>query len=567
MRGLNTDTRRGGEFLLWGLRGGMSALVIVLCGGFCCDKGLCWEVGITGNWQIKYEWRAQQGHAGFLGRYDEDNGFGTTTANLNFWNAEEFDTHMVTGADAGWVESRASFDIRLKLNKAISITARHDVGRYASPMASSYRANDFPGVNNAVGEGQWTVFWAAVRTPWGKFQVGKRPWRFGTGLQYDGSDATTTESVVLIVPMGGLRLGLGYSPYWFAGPSSNALWGDLYDLVAGPYFSRADKRAGLSTGLCGFVVYRSRGIEAGIMGNPGAFHIGPESTLSGNRHLGQDSEFFHGTTYLKYENGFFFLNCEVAWFYWTDRFNDPRSVVGPPNPRYVEQWRYGIEAGFFIAPAKISFFHAWTPGPDRRNGRLIGKQSAAFVWHPSYDAYLGNNSFFYHYSYLLSNTYGGGLDAYNLSADGYMRDAWMLAVRIDYPVAANLNVFAAFSWAERTSNGYGWGCTAPNDPAFNGKPNDGDLTMDINGAPGSPNIPDPALGFEIDTGFQWMLLDNWAVDCVLCYWRPGGWFGYACIDRSVPGWNLPGPGNNFGVRPGRSIDPVIGGHCRMVFSF
>ena len=34
--------------------------------------------------------------------------------------------------------------------------------------------------------------------------------------------------------------------------------------------------------------------------------------------------------------------------------------------------------------------------------------------------------------------------------DGYMRDSWVMAARLDYTVAANLNLFGTFMWAERT---------------------------------------------------------------------------------------------------------------------
>ena len=47
-----------------------------------------------------------------------------------------------------------------------------------------------------------------------------------------------------------------------------------------------------------------------------------------------------------------------------------------------------------MGPAKLSLLQAWTPGPDRRNGILIGKQPAAFVYHNNYDRRLGNHVLF-----------------------------------------------------------------------------------------------------------------------------------------------------------------------------
>ena len=168
---------------------------------------------------------------------------------------------------------------------------------------------------------------------------------------------------------------------------------------------------------------------------------------------------------------------------------------------------------------------------------------------------------------MLASDYGGGLKAFDLSANGYLRDAWVLAARLDCAIAANLNWFIAGAWAERTSNGYGWGCLAPNDSNFNGFPNDGNISVNLNGDAGSPNIPDRALGYECSTGVDWKLLEGWQLSGVFAFWQPGKWFNYACIDRSVPNWNVPSPGNRFGVNPDRHIDAVIGGEVTMVFSF
>ncbi len=273
----------------------------------------------------------------------------------------------------------------------------------------------------------------------------------------------------------------------------------------------------------------------------------------------QDSELFHGSAFVKFNNGRFFFNAEAAWLYWTDRWSGvpntghahaglgyPNPNDGYPSPRYIEQWRYMVELGVFSGPAKLSLLHAWTPGPDRRgtgdgtNLTLIGKQPAAFVWHANFDRQFGNFDVFRPYSYLFSYDYGAGLNVYNLSGDGYLRDASVLAARLDYAVAANLNVYGSFFYANRTSNGYSWGCIGPNAGATAGpftNPTDGNLDFNLNRYPTSPNIPDTALGYEVDAGFDWKLLEHWNLGVVFGYWQPGKWFSYACIDRSVVGWH------------------------------
>jgi hypothetical protein len=300
--------------------------------------------------------------------------------------------------------------------------------------------------------------------------------------------------------------------------------------------------------------------------------------------LAQDSQFCHGTFFAKFNNGRFFFNGEAAWLYWSDRLlGDYLFTLAPITEKYLpsketEQWRYLVETGFFAGPSKLSFLAAWSPGPDRRRNprvagenALIGKQSAAFVWHPTFDSFLGNYDVFRPYSFIFTYNYGSGVGAYNLSLDGYLRDALVLGGRLDFAVAANLNAYGTFMWADRTSSGYGWACMSPNDTNmpvyFTSTPNDGNIQFKINGAPTSPNIPETALGWEANVGVDWQLLEGFSTGFLLGYWQPGKWFSYACIDRSVVDWNAPAVGNNWGTRPNKTIDPIVAGQVTMSLSF
>lgn len=430
------------------------------------------------------------------------------------------------------------------------------------------------------------MFWVTAQTPLGVFGIGKRPWTFGNALQYDGEDAASTESLALVAPYGPLDIGVAFYPYRFAGSSSiPAFEGDApYSISVYPgqpggvtrqYFSRADGSGSFSKDFLAFIVYNCGPMKAGILGSVGAYHIGPEAELIDPANppafplVAQATEFSHGTTFVKYTNGRVFFNAEAAWVYWTDRFHsDPGAQITPPNPRYIEQWCYMVEFGALMGPAKVTLLHAWTPGPDRRAGVIIGKQPATFVWHSNFDRQLGNFDVFRPYSYLFSYNYGGGLNAYNLSGDGYLRDASVLAGRVDYAVASNLNVSASLFYANRTSNGYSWGALGPNAGLGNFPDTpDGNISFNINRYPTSPNIPDTALGYEINGSLEWKLLEGWTAGILVGYWQPGKWFNYACVDRSVPGWETGNAGNYFGTRPDRTIDPVIGGEFSMVFEF
>ena len=535
-----------------------------------------WELKLTGSLNWAYEFYNQMGSNGFFGPYDADNGIGSTTGNLNFWwQGPRVSQNLVTGSSAGAAYLNLVIDPQLTINPALNLKGRYRLGQWNNPRAGYYNTWDAPGIYNAFSEGQWTMFWATVSLPWGTLGVGKRPWIFGTGLQYDGTDALTTESVVLSAPFGPLDIGIGLYPHRPV-RAGQTIVVDPYDLLAPTYFNLADKSDSHIVDLLAFTVYNNGPLQAGVLGAYSNYHIGPEGPLrsfmggAAANPLAQDSYYCHGSIFTKYNNGRYFFNAEAAWLYWTDKLSGAGILPGVitaagffPAPRYTEQWRFMVESGVMCGPAKVSALYAWSPGPDRRNAALIGKQQAAFVWHPTFDTFLGNYDVFRPYSFLLSYNYGSGFNAYNLSNDGYMRDSYVLATRLDYAVAANLNLYGSFMWAERTSNGYGWGCISPQTPAAP----TGNVAFAINGAAGSPNIPDRALGWEIDTGFDWKLVEGFTTSLLFAYWVPGKWFNYACIDRSVPAWNVPVAGNFFGTRPDKTIDPILGGQVNMAFSF
>ena len=57
------------------------------------------------------------------------------------------------------------------------------------------------------------MFWARFRYLGGPWESGKDLGYLGTGLQYDGTDGLTTESLVLSAPMGPWTSGLGFYPH------------------------------------------------------------------------------------------------------------------------------------------------------------------------------------------------------------------------------------------------------------------------------------------------------------------------------------------------------------------
>jgi hypothetical protein len=94
-----------------------------------------------------------------------------------------------------------------------------------------------------------------------------------------------------------------------------------------------------------------------------------------------------------------------------------------------------------------------------------------------------------------------------------------------------------------------------------------------NGALGyAPNIPDNSLGWEINLGADWKLLEGLTSRFRLGYWQPGDWFKYACVDKmastaigtitapdTVHHTNYASPTGGittWGINPNKTIDPI-----------
>lgn len=567
----------------WRTNVAVLACLIILA--FLSSHGHAWEFALEGSFNSDYEYYMQQGDRGFFGPFNVDRSVGVgglapgDYARLNGWVGRQIGRQgndFAAGSDA--VKHGQSLELfpEFRINQAIRFRGKYRLGEYGNPNNSDYLTNTRPGTNIAASDGQWTQWWVVAQTPWGQFVVGKRPEMFGTGLQFNGASNNTTDGVGWIVPYGPLRISWMVRPQWLL--QSDTELNTKYN-----FFNILDKNNLRRLSMRFFVTYQNGPIDAGVNWAPMRWHAGSESqgitsTVAGGVLPGTRPAFNPydvvlnmGVFYLKYFDGRFFFNTELA--YYLETINTLSAAL--PGPRYRESWRYMVETGLLAGPSTIRFLYAFMPGPDRRAGALINKQP--YTNGPGQGAY----DVFKPYSYLLGYAYGSGVNAFNINQYGYINAAWVLASRVDYAVAANLQVFGSFLWAERSSHGYPWGYLRPNQTAT--------VTRSLNQAgtaivdsivwtpiltyrqhAGAPNIPDTALGWEITTGFNWKLLDRYTLGGILSYWKPGKWFNYACIDRSVPGWDNQTdatPFYPFGTRPDRDIDPVIGGEITLKVDF
>ncbi|MGO9572367.1 MAG: hypothetical protein ACLP5H_33035 [Desulfomonilaceae bacterium] len=300
---------------------------------------------------------------------------------------------------------------------------------------------------------------------------------------------------------------------------------------------------------------------------------------------------------MKYNNGRFFFNAELDWDHQTNRNRKKASAAGGPaagtRDTYVENWRAAAEGGVLCGPAKLSLISAWAAGPDRRNGAQIDRTGLQTAVGRASDnirrpTSFSNTGLFRPYSLLMVYDYGLGTHINGDTGNGYVEDAMVYGARLDYAVAANLNTYLSFFWADRVSqSGYGWGFIKPVIFGTAAAPNvtvgpTGSTTavipagtvaifLDTTRA-GAPSIPDTNLGYEFGAGFDWKLLEGLTVNFSSAYWQPGQWFSWACVDKTVISWaTTTGVGTHnpalWGVNPNKQIDPIFGIELKVTGDF
>lgn len=554
----------------------ISAILLILA---LSPAAVAWELNVEGEFAYEYRYVTQAGGNGFFGAHDRNNLYiagssQQTAANQNAYVGHQIGSPLVTGLDAATLIQDFDVDTEIQFNKAIRFRGHYHLGAYGDPEASDYRVDSAPGTNIAMSDGQWTLWWLTAQTPWGIIVTGKRPAAWGMGLHWNGDGGDfTSEGTVLIAPYGPFRIGFGFRP---ARPGN-------FDSVQ--YVNYEDDKTTLRNwNLGAFVTYRCGTMDLGLKHTYIYWHEGPEGDGQ-VPHTQYTRDRWHRTfdVYAKYWNGRFFLNAEVLGRFHHYTWQGDSTAVDWTDgrgsrfaPQYVNHVRYAVEGGVYLGPAMLSILYAHLPGPDRRQGVLIKDQpywnsrSAMGVFIPytyligfNYGSGLGDGSNIQGWE----NNWGGGFDR---NGDGTINAANIIAARVDYSVAANLNLYTTFMWAEREGHGYGWGFIEPGGDGVPIQFNDeGRRTRRWNALGGAeantnirnaravqvPNIPDTALGWEITAGFDWQLLENYGTSLRVAYWQPGKWFNYACVDKSLGAAAL--AAFPWGVNPNRTIDPIV----------
>ncbi len=509
-------------------------------------------------------------------------------------------------SDASEYDQRMTFLPEIRINNAIRLRGNVDLAgirqkynhrdmQTNGPMDRWYQdrmsQNAFdtamiPSIN------QW---YATAQLPWGILAVGNRDAPWGVGAVWN--NRVQQDAILMLLPYGpflfGAQFWLEHNPDGFGAFRPYGSLGTVLDPPADHTGPAPNTVVNLDNGehptaaWSLLMVYRSGPIDCGagflheLLHSNNANLLGATG-LTGFRPVyynplspypnelygfgGVDLAVLMEFAYLKYNNGRFFANLEYWWanedtyFLGYGQTLRPGSTASGAPQAYTEGSMFFGELGAMCGPAKLSGMFAWSGGASLNNGNPTKVYTGIAIDGQATDAY----------NYLLFHTYGGGNDApwntglsFVNDENGMMVDAYALGARLDYAVAANLNIWGSYMWASRVEQN-GW---LAGQKDSNGNPATDPVTggllpwtaydaqqWKINNMPGAggamnPYVDDRLLGWEANVGVDWKLLENMTVMSRYAYWQPGPWFDQA---YQVIGLNGGGGASVTGFMQGRS---------------
>lgn len=598
------------------------AVALAVAGTFLASPANAWEFGLKGSATFEYEMIGQTGRHGFFGPYDYDSTGGNNYSS-NFWPGltapgQVFGPGAVgvtSSSDVRWQTQYAEFIPHFQINPAVDLEGCYYIGGWYDPLlalqrlttgSTTYPASQTTAINTlgeiqylngianvhdsqavvkesagahqSMSPGYWNWFRLRAQLPWGVFTVGKRATAFGMGLIYDGYTSDST-SVSLAAPYGPFTIG------WSIYPSRRSDHGAMYSPIQDdgsntrPYqFTYALNYADgpLQTGFQVSHTNRWDGAERVAYLAPttvGSTTVGTTNSPAGSR----ERTDFEVNSFLKYNNGRFFFNAEFD-YYWRKQLVYPTIAQKNANNlaqiyNNFEALVYGTEFGMLCGPTKLSFLMMNATDDDRR---AVSGQTDVFTGGNYYSLSGENGNTFTvcrPYAYLMGFTYGGGvLNGYDFTSGiGHLKGRWtagtLYGARLDYAVAANLNVFVSGAKGVQWNKSYGWGYIGLNQ-SYSTVSWATKKAASTNGARRSPAIPNDDLGWEVGTGFDWKLLEGLVLKAQYSYWQPGDWFKWACVSRTNPLWKTPTTDLTWwGTTPDRAIDAIYGVNVLVVGEF
>ncbi len=543
---------------------------------------VAWEFSMTGEFESRYRYIARTGPndlfgmasaqegapGGVLVGFAGPNAFNvgalpttpTATSNFLFNLGSSTGRQMLitrggfssSGSEAMLNQYRVTFRPTIKVNQAIKLRFVANLGGFRNkydansafsaggigvpPLETYYTSQTSMNATDTAALISVEQFWATVRLPWFTFATGTRALPFGTGATF--AQNTRSEMLIAVVPYGPFRFMHGI---WLARSHGLEAWNSVPD---------ASQKNDFFQGL--FITYDRPRLRLGAAAILRRYH---GNDAVGGYVSNRDDNLLYNLVYFKYNDGRFFANAEYAWMN-NDRY---RPVPADPVPTalgtqsqtlYYEGYHFFSELGAVMGPARLSLMYALASGPVLNNANRLRNVPAGGFFLGSgtqapfapglnpkvYVPWTINYQALEPYEFLMFNTYAGGNNGgwnaldFTLVADehGMMSDAHCFAARLDYALASNLNVWGSYIWAHRLerhgtyfgqyqSSGSLAAGNIPNLQAFY-------TNAGRSFGTGHDYVSDGFIGWEMNYGVNWELLQNLTFKGRYSYWQPGDWF-------------------------------------------
>lgn len=420
-------------------------------------------------------------------------------------------------------------------NKYYQNAAFGDQGQGIPPFERYYVSQASNNAYDTLGLISIEQFWAKVELPWGSVSMGPRAFPFGTGATLGLN--TRSEMYLLVVPYGPFRFMYGI---WPASVRIPSIWANVPD---------ADLKNNVSQGF--FITYDASSFSIGAGTIHRQFHGNNLVPFMPNL----DDNRLMNIVFLKYMGSRFFANVEYAWLN-EDRYRslliDEATVERATlsQTMYTEAYHFFAEAGVMAGPFKLSLMSAIASGPVLNNNNRMrnvpagGFFLAGFTPAPYqrglnpkvYVPWAINYQALAPYEFLMFNTFAGGNNGgwnaldFSFVADehGMMTDAYCFAVRLDHTVAANLNLWGSYLWAHRLEQaGTYFGQYQSSGSLVSGSiPNVMRFYDDAGRAfgVGADYVSNGFIGWEVNVGIDWKLLEGVTCHARYSLWEPGDYF-------------------------------------------
>jgi|GEM_PF-450616 len=590
----------------------LAGLVTILASAPC----FAWEFTMKGEAEWRYRYWTRSGNHDIFGEMN------SSLVNLGINHLNTFPTASTTnrisgnfgvvagennfGAEMNLTDYRMTLFPKIDVNKAISLEASVNftsLGIWsdglplmaaASPAAALAGVN--PGYVNSlyvpisdrpvavdVPNTYVTVQWLkmSVKTPMLDFSIGYKNSKFGMGLWKHECNRSSA-SFGMTAHYGPLKI--GFSPYFSREQSSWRLGSGTTSRNTGQDpVERHEDRRNYFVAAMGELEYANGPLVIQLLSDsyrqPGAATVTNRGAALGTptRPQGDTIRYRLGAA-MKYTNGRFFFNTEVDWF---NRWVGGRGTADPStapataaNSRVREAqnnaaWLYGVDFGAMCGPSKVTLNYVRATGDD---------PTTRFT---TEDAVAGDTGvtacYMKPWGYLMYFMYGTG-DGWDAAGYGQPTNFHHVGGRFDYAVAANLNVFGvgAYAWrdqptAYRLAGNYQLAAQLWTNE---------DIRLSQLGTFRGHAVPDSArdIGWEVDFGANWKILENLTWNTTFAYWQPGKWWSYAYPNTAAIYMLRPGlaPTSNTNdaageaiaaVGLGRTINPLMAVETNLLILF